>query len=273
MEIETIWNELVKLVHEYKKLNIENSIDFEKFNLFSLVHHSTTIEGNTLTESETQLLLEKGLTANGKPLEHGLMTKDCYNALLHVIAESKKKTRFSSEFLKMVNSMVMKNTGSVYNHALGSFDSSKGDYRLAPAFAQGGSYYLAAEKIAEHVENLCREINSRLDLVNTIEEKYKLSFDAHFYLVIIHPWADGNGRTCRLAMNYIQRYHSLPLTKVYSTDRIEYIEALKQSKEKKDIHISRDFLCRQQIKFLNEKITEFKLFQKQSKSGGLSFSF
>jgi len=54
-------------------LEIESAIDFQKFNLYSLVHHSTTIEGSTLTEGETQLLLDKGLTAQGKPLENSLM--------------------------------------------------------------------------------------------------------------------------------------------------------------------------------------------------------
>ena len=51
--MKTIWHKLTKLTNEYKMLNIENSIDFEKFNLFSLVNHSTTIESNSLTEAET----------------------------------------------------------------------------------------------------------------------------------------------------------------------------------------------------------------------------
>ena len=34
---------------------------------------------------------------------------------------------------------------------------------------------------------------------------HRLSFEAHFRLVTIHPWVDGNGRTARLLMNIIQR--------------------------------------------------------------------
>jgi Fic family protein len=37
----------------------------------SLTHHSTAIEGNTLTQSETQIVIEKGVTIGGKSvLEH-----------------------------------------------------------------------------------------------------------------------------------------------------------------------------------------------------------
>jgi Fic family protein len=46
------------------------------FNHFSIVHHSTSIEGSTLTEEETQLLLQDSLTAKGKPIEHHNMQID-----------------------------------------------------------------------------------------------------------------------------------------------------------------------------------------------------
>jgi Fic family protein len=267
----TIWNKLNKLIAEYRSLNLENAIDFKKFNLYSLVHHSATLEGCTLTEAETQVLLDKGLTANGKPLEHSLMVKDCYHAFLYVIAESKKKTKLSPEFLKEINSMVMKSTGGIYQHALGNFDSSKGDYRLAPAFAQGGNYYLSAEKIPAYTTKFCNEINNRLDKMKNIEEQYKLSFDVHFNLVSIHPWGDGNGRTCRLAMNYVQLYFNLPLTKVYFADRLPYIEALQATRDKENITIFHDFMCSQQIKFFEEKIKEYK--RSQNKTNGMTLLF
>jgi len=269
--METLWNELDNLTKRYRILNIENALDYKRFNLYSNVHHSTSIEGSTLTEGETEILLEKGLTANGKPLEHSLMVQDCYKALLYAIEESKTKTSLSPEFLQRLNSIVMKNTGGINKHILGEYDSSRGEYRLAAAFAQGGGYYLSPEKIPGAVINFCNEVNKRIDNTQNIEDQYKLSFDVHFNLVSIHPWGDGNGRTCRLAMNYIQLYHGIPLTKVYLSDRNQYIEALKQTRAKEDIGIFRDFMGGQQIKFLNEKITEYENSQK--KSPGMTFLF
>lgn len=61
-------------------------------------------------------------------------------------------------------------------------------------------------KVPTKLAELCESINQRrkaLSKTNVIE-CYKLSFDAHFHLVTIHPWADGNGRMSRLLMNQLQ---------------------------------------------------------------------
>jgi hypothetical protein len=61
---------------------------------------------------------------------------------------------------------------------------------------------------------------------NDIAAIYELSFWAHFELVTIHPWADGNGRTCRLLMNLLQMEFDVLPTKVLKEDNAEYIQAL-----------------------------------------------
>ena len=63
---------------------IEQIIDYERFNLYSIVHHATSIEGSTLTQLDTELLLSEGITAKGKPLEHHLMVQDHFKALSSV---------------------------------------------------------------------------------------------------------------------------------------------------------------------------------------------
>ena len=74
----------------------------------------------------------------------------------------------------------------------------------------------------------------------SLQGKYNLSFDAHLNLVTIHPWADGNGRTSRLLMNYIQFYYGIIPSKVYQQDRAEYIEVLKQSQNSNENNPFRD---------------------------------
>lgn len=199
------------------------------------------------------------------------MVTDCYNALLFAIEESKIKTPLSAGFLQRLNGIAMKNTGGINRHVLGDFDTSKGEFRLAAAFVQGGGYYLSPEKIPAAVSRFCDEVNTRLVIVQTIEDKYKLSFDVHFNLVSIHPWGDGNGRTSRLAMNYLQLYFDIPLTKVYSSDRTDYISALNETRAKEDINVFRDFMAAQQIKFFKEKINEYENSQK--KGPGMRFLF
>ncbi len=58
------------LLTEYQSLQLTQIIDYERFNDYAIVHHSTVIEGSTLTEIETRRLLESNLTPNAKPLTH-----------------------------------------------------------------------------------------------------------------------------------------------------------------------------------------------------------
>jgi Fic family protein len=86
---------------------------------------------------------------------------------------------------------------------------------------------------------------------------YNLSFDAHLNLVTIHPWSDGNGRTSRLIMNYLQSYHGIILTKIYKEDRAEYIASLIESREKENNTPFREFMAQQLLKMLKETITNY----------------
>lgn len=55
-----IWQEIEELYQEFHKLGISQSVDYEKYYLYSLITHSTAIEGSTLTEIDTQLLFDEG---------------------------------------------------------------------------------------------------------------------------------------------------------------------------------------------------------------------
>ena len=90
-----------------------------------------------------------------------------------------------------------------------------------------------------------------------------MSADLHYNFVNIHPFGDGNGRTARLLMNYIQLYHKEPLIKIFTEDRAEYIDALNETENKEDLDIFRNFICLQQIKFYESELEKFK----QRKSG------
>jgi hypothetical protein len=51
-------NELIEVLNEYKRLGIADQIDYDKFYLYSLITHSTAIEGSTVTEIEDLLQLK-----------------------------------------------------------------------------------------------------------------------------------------------------------------------------------------------------------------------
>lgn len=266
----TLWKEAEKLTKEYNRLNLSDAIDYKKFFMYSIITHSTAIEGSTLTELETQILFDDGLTAKGKPLIHHLMNEDLKNAYLFSIEQAARKTPITPEFLKELSSLVMQRTGNVYYGISGQWDSSKGDYRLHGVTAgYGGRSYVNFKQVPELVDQFCTEINKRLELVSSLKDIYTLSFDAHLNLVTIHPWGDGNGRMARLIMNYIQFFHQLIPTKIFSEDKAEYILSLRTSQDSDTPEAFRSFVLYQQIKMLKEEILNFKQSQKE----GFTFMF
>ena len=74
----------------------------------------------------------------------------------------------------------------------------------------------------------------------------------------IHPFYDGNGRTSRLLMNYIQLIFNLPMAIVFAEDKADYFEALEKSRKKDDVQFFIEFMFEQYNKFLQQEITRFE---------------
>lgn len=118
-------------------------------------------------------------------------------------------------------------------------------YRLLNVTAGiNGRSYLNYSKIPNRLKELCSLINQqRIDYhTKTLEELYNISFDAHYHLVTIHPWADGNGRMARLFMNMLQFEFGLIPTKIRKEDKENYIKALVDTRENEDISIFRKYM-------------------------------
>jgi Fic family protein len=256
-----MWDRLHILREQYLDNQIMDSIDYEKFCMISIVYNSSKIEGCSLTETDTKVLLENNITAQGKPLADHLMVKDHYQAFLKIKEDSQNKRKISVDFIKEINAAVMKSTGGLMNTISGNFDTSKGDLRLAQVYVDK-KYFPDFSKVPDLLENLVNTVNYEMDSVNG-DGIIKLAADIHYNFVNIHPFGDGNGRTARLLMNYIQLYHGEPLIKIFTEDRAEYIDSLNETEEKGDLNIFRDFICRQHIKFYEAELSKYKI----SKSG------
>ena len=253
---------LLQLIDEYNQLGIGQQIDHDKFYLYSLITHSTAIEGSTVTEVENQLLFDEGISAKGRTIGEQMMNLDLKAAYEYSMKLAKQHTDFTTDMLKTLSAIVMKNTGSVYNTLQGSFDSSKGDLRLVNVTAgTGGSSYMNYLKVPTHLEAFCQQMNNRRNTLlqsDDIIEKYLLSFDAHYLLVTIHPWVDGNGRMSRLVMNHLQFELNLIPTKVEKENKADYIQALIDSREQESLEPFREFMLAEHIRNLRKEIDAYK---------------
>lgn len=250
----------LSILQQYTHLGIPEQIDYKKFYLYSLITHSTAIEGSTVTEIENQLLFDKGITAPGRTLAEQMMNLDLKLAyeIGQTLAES--HADYTTNMLCDLSATLMQHTGSTYNTPLGSFSSAAGELRLLNVTAgYGGRSYMAFAKVPKALQEFCAWLNAERKKIATTDvlSAYRLSFLAHYRLVTIHPWADGNGRMARLVMNMLQWEYNLIPVKVLNEQKATYIQSLIDTREQEDESIFSNTMFAIHQKNLSNEIAAF----------------
>ena len=251
---------LLRLLQQHKELGISEQIDYQKFYLYSIITHSTAIEGSTVTEVEAQLLFDEGITSSKRTMMEQMMNLDLKAAYDYGMQWIKQHEDITVDWLVLLASKVMARTGSEYHAAGGDFSAAKGELRkLNVSAGLGGKSYMSYLKVPARLAAFCEELNRRRKSIDTkdVAAIYELSFWAHYELVTIHPWADGNGRTCRLLMNLLQMEFDVLPIKVLKEDKAEYIQALIDTREHEDISIFIDCMTRLHCQHLKADIDHY----------------
>ena len=251
---------LLALLRRYDELGISRQIDYDKFYLYSIITHSTAIEGSTVTEVEAQLLFDEGITSSKRTLMEQMMNLDLKVAYEYGMKWITRHAPITTEWLVALAAKVMARTGSEYNSPAGQFDASKGELRKLNVTAGfGGRSYMAFQKVPDKLADFCEKLNRRRQAIDPSDAAsiYELSFWAHYELVTIHPWADGNGRTCRLLMNLLQTEFGVLPTKVLREDKTEYIQALIDAREEENIDIFINCMTELHCRHLKSDIAQY----------------
>ena len=246
--------ELLKKKYLKAKADI---VDYEKLNCYNLTYHSTAIEGNTLTKTDTHILLDNGLTPKGKKVEEIKMTLDHFKALNYTLSLAKERKPLLHTELQKIAGLVVKNTKGIVRSLLGDFDPSKGEFRKVQVRV-GSTSFPHSSKVASMTQDWCNSINERISKVKSYKEICLLAYKAHYQLVNIHPFVDGNGRTSRLLQNYIQHYFNEPIAPVLIENRTHYIQALVQSRKESSLEPFITFMNQNQTNYFETEITFLK---------------
>jgi len=180
-----------------------------------LTHHSTAIEGNTLTQSETQIVLEKGVTIGGRSVQEHLEVIGHRDAMAFVLELADSDTPLSARTIREIHSLVMKGQG---NGGVGAF-------RTINVMASGSEYrYPDRDRVPGLVDEFVAWWNSSSD-----EHPVLWASEAHLRFVTIHPFHDGNGRVGRLLLSLALVRAGYPIAVIPVTRRTEYIGSLEQA--------------------------------------------
>ena len=177
-----------------------------------LTWSSNALEGNSLTESETKVIIEDGLTVQGRPLH------DVYEALGHAEAYDYIHTVAVDKDLSVAD--ILKLHELFYKRIN---PEQAGKFRRVKVFISGSRYPLPPpEKTAVLMDEFIRWLNENEKNIHPV----KLAAEVHKRFVFIHPFVDGNGRVARLLMNLILIRHGYPVAIIPPILRPEYITLL-----------------------------------------------
>ena len=179
-------------------------------------YNSNSIEGNTLTLRETQMVLQEGITIKGVSLREHFEAKNHEKAIdyLYSIVNNDYTLR-SIDIL------------SLHGYVLRSIeDEYAGRIRNGGVRISGANFIPPnASKVSNYLDELVTFVIDNPLQMNDIE----LATIFHHKLVWIHPFFDGNGRTVRLAMNLLLMRKGFPPAIILKNDRKKYYEALNQA--------------------------------------------
>ncbi|MCD7725379.1 MAG: Fic family protein [Clostridiales bacterium] len=173
-------------------------------------HHSTAIEGNTLTLMETKVILEDGIAIGGKSLKEIYEVVNHKKAYQYVKECIQQGLLLDEKIVKDIHALLMENilTGGIY--------------RREEVTISGASHTPpAGNEMYSQIKNFYAELAEKNHL-NGVE----LAAWTHAEFVRIHPFADGNGRTSRLLMNYQLLSKGFLPVSVAKENRLDYYNAL-----------------------------------------------
>ena len=179
-----------------------------------LTYSSNAIEGNTLTESETKIVLEDGFTVGGKPLRdhmEALGHSQAYDALLRAVHQK----GFTQDLIKLL-------------HHLFYFridETHAGRYRNVKIRISGSAYsFPAPQELDDLKQSFVAKFGGQ-----PVGHPVEWAARVHKEFVFIHPFIDGNGRVSRLLMNLVLLQHGYEVAIIPPILRRDYFTCLEKA--------------------------------------------
>lgn len=216
-------NNLLNQIDTLKNIiNNQNKL-FDSFTLqqikeyyrIGLTYTSNALEGNSLTETETKVVLEEGITIGGKRLQdhfEAVGHSNAYDCLLQNIQT------------KDITEEIIKKLHHLFYFRIDEHNA--GTYRKVKVFLTGSKFALPSP---EEIPNLMHDLINELDELRNNVHPVEFAALVHKKFVFIHPFVDGNGRVARLLMNLALLQAGYTITIIPPILRSDYLKALEKA--------------------------------------------
>lgn len=205
------------------KLSPQARKQLEKRFKTGFTYHSCSIEGNTLSRQQVDMVVNKKESVSGKKLIEIQEAVNHNRAIEYMYSENLDVT---DDFIKRLHSVLMDEMTFYKSNSQGvdyDPDFVEGDYRKDQRFIEGADFIpVPPEIISEEMKTLIKFYKGNKYEIHPLE----LASEFHLRFAVIHPFSDGNGRMARLLMNFILDRSHFPMVDISVKNREKYLEAL-----------------------------------------------
>ena len=207
----------------------------------AFAYHSGRIENDKIAYHDTREIFEHdgvtSYTGDLRTLFEIRNEKEAYELFLSAFGDRRD---MEETFIKELQQKLTQNTYDTRRYQLGE---RPGEYKLH-------DYVTGREEVGTPPEGVAAEMGELVDELLCVPDEKALTAAAYFHAKFenIHPFADGNGRTGRLLMNYLLLLWDHPPVIIHEEDRRTYYDALERFDADQELAPLTDFLRGQTMK-------------------------
>lgn len=226
--------------------------------IINFAYHSGKIENDNINYNDTREIFEHDSVANYTgELRTLFEIRNSRDAIYAVIEAFDKNAAFDEHLLKKLQFELTKNTYDNHRYSIGE---CPGEYKVHDYVTGREEVGALPEDVATEVAELFADLEET-KFYTTSENILTAAAYFHAKLENIHPFADGNGRTGRLASNYLLIKNNHPPLIIFEEDRKIYYAALEAWDTKQNLKPLKNFFKQELEKTWQKQLARLKDFR------------
>ena len=182
-----------------------------------MAHHSTAIEGNTLSQDESASILLDEYIPKQMNMREFYEVKNYKEVLKTLIDSLQSKAKLTPQLIKHFHALCLDN-----------LLTNKGEFKKIPNIIVGATFdTLPPYQVPSAMADWCDNLYYRFDNANNDDDKLQAILESHIHFEKIHPFSDGNGRIGRLLIVYSCLEQNLSPVIIQKDDKARYISILR----------------------------------------------